>query len=138
MGRRKLPIPQPRLRKDARGLWQVTWTDVQTGKTVRRGCGTRNRREAEERMPQIVEEAMSPAPPPVYTFGELFDAYVEERTQREHSKTFRHAFSLCESSSGRSHRASSKMQPALGIGSGELNRRIEMRLPALPRRPRDW
>ena len=92
MGRRKLPVAQPRLRKDDRGLWQITWTDPQTGKTVRRGCGTRNCRAAETIMPRIVEEAMSASRPASYTLGELFDAYIEERTQRHHSKTFRHAF----------------------------------------------
>src|ERR1700687_4569069 len=92
MGRRKLPVAQPRLRKDGRGIWQVTWTDPLTGKTVRRGCGTRNRRDAETVMPQIVEAALSPPAPSSYTFGELLDAYVDERTQRDHSKTFRHAF----------------------------------------------
>ena len=92
MGRRKLPVAQPRLRKDARGLWQVTWTDPLTGKTVRRGCGTRNRRDAEKFMPQIVEAALSPPPPSSYTLGDLLDAYVAERIQRDHSKTFRHAF----------------------------------------------
>lgn len=92
MGRRKLPVARPRLRQDGRGLWQVTWTNPQTGKTMRRGCGTRDRAQAEKAMLPIVEAALNPAPPSSYTVGELLDAYVDERTQRDHSRTFRHAF----------------------------------------------
>lgn len=88
MGRRKLTVPQPRLVKDARGVWYVTWTDVETGQTVRRSCSTRDRDEADARMSGIVAEAMNPAPTASYTIADLIKAYVRDRKQEDHSPTF--------------------------------------------------
>jgi hypothetical protein len=60
MGRRKLIEPVFRLKEDARGNFEVTWTDPSTGATRRKSCGTQLRKEAELRMPGIVAGIRSP------------------------------------------------------------------------------
>ena len=92
VGRRKLTTPAFRLNKDRRGNFEVTWTDPATGKTRRRACHTRDRAKALLVQPRIEAEVLHPAPATSYTIGELIDAYIEDRTQLEHSRTFAHNF----------------------------------------------
>lgn len=91
MGRHKLPIPQPKLYRDSRRNWQVTWTDSATGKTRRRGCGTRDRRAAEAVMPEIVADALRPQVPAVFRMSELIAAYLADRKLTPHSRSLEHS-----------------------------------------------
>lgn len=88
MGRRKLIEPVFRLKEDARGNFEVTWTDPSTGATRRKSCGTQVRKEAERSMPGIVAGIRSPAPPPTYKLGDLIEAYFADRLKTPHSKAF--------------------------------------------------
>ena len=88
MGRRKLIEPVFRLKEDARGNLEVTWTDPSTGATRRKSCGTQVRKEAERKMPGIVAEIRNPVPPPAYKLGEMIEAYIADRLKQPHSKSF--------------------------------------------------
>lgn len=42
MGKPKNETPTYRLRRDANGIWLVSWTDVASGQTRKRSCKTRD------------------------------------------------------------------------------------------------
>jgi hypothetical protein len=91
MARRKLTVPRFTLVQDRKSkLWQVSYTDPETGWTKKRSTGTRDRRAAEQAMPAIVTEITSakPVDGTNYRLGELLDAFERAKCRNGKNATF--------------------------------------------------
>lgn len=91
MPRRKQTVPRFTLVADPKsGLWHVSYTDPHTGYTRKRSTGTRDRDEADRRMPAVVSEVMAvkPASGVDYRIGELLEAFERQSCQTKQSGTY--------------------------------------------------
>jgi integrase len=90
MARPKLTIPQPRLVEDSSGMLHVSYTHPVKGYTVKRSTGTRDRAEAEKKMPGIAADIINPTPSTGagYTMGELLDQFERAKCAEGKNTTF--------------------------------------------------
>jgi integrase len=72
-----------RLRQRSDGIWEVAWTDLESGKPRRKSAGTRDEETACVQLAQIAADARAPKAPPAPTIRWIVDRYIEAVERRK-------------------------------------------------------